>query len=232
MEKYEHITEALQRTEVLRFPKQKLATFGITNIRYYIITEPLINELIDNRENDLVIREGKVVAEKPQIITPYYLNNMFSGFEHGQEYTEYVREQYNNNPGLLYKYKNDFKKMEIISEKLEVVVENLQVSLDNSGDPLTTIIKGVNRYWDISLMKFIFDLTTSSLVNNIADLNSRGLLTVDSTGLPRDARVKIENLFDDVKKGRTDPSVLKKELDCWGVFKEYENRFLDLFSKR
>jgi len=232
MDNEELIKYAMLNTQVLRFPQQKLATFGITNINYYIITDPIINELVPSDTGDLIVREGKVIAEKPQIITSCYLKNLFPGFEHGEEYSQYVRENTDmNDPGLLYRYRNEFKKMEVVSSTLESVLERLEKTLDEKGDNLSTIIKGVNRCWDISLMKFIFELTTSSLINNIKDLNRRGLLTIDKGGLPGEARVKIENLFRDVKNGKADPSVLKKELDCWGVFREYENRFLDLFVK-
>jgi hypothetical protein len=229
----EDIEYAITNSSVLRKPKQKIATFGVTNIKYFIITDPIINNLIESKEEDLVLREGKVIAERPQIITPNYLKSLFHGFDHGEEYTEFVRENYSlNNPGLLYKYKNEFQNMSVVSGPLAILVERLENEIDKIEDSLTTIIKGVNAYWDISLMKFIFDLTTSSLADNIMDLSRRGLLTIDNTGLPKDAKVKIENLFREVKAGRADAKLLKKELDLWGVFKEYENRFLDLFTKR
>ncbi|OQA19050.1 MAG: hypothetical protein BWY64_01125 [bacterium ADurb.Bin363] len=227
------INEAIINTVIIRYPKQKLATFGVTNIKYFIITEPLINTLLEKTEEDVVVREGKVIAERPQIITPYYLKSLFQGFEHGDEYTDYIREiQGTDISGLLYTYKNDFANMTIVSGTIETVIEKIEYDLDKEGDPLTAIIKGINKYWDISLMKFIFDLTTTSLASNISDLSRRGLLTADKGGLPRDARIKIENLFREVKAGRGSPGELKKELDLWGVFREYENRFLDLFSKK
>jgi hypothetical protein len=229
----ELIKYAMMNTHVLRAPSQKIATFGITNIKYYIITEPIINEILKENNEDWIIREGKVIAEKPQIITPFYLNNLFHGFEHGEEYTEFLRQRNSDtSPGLLYKYRNDFKSMTVVSETIELILERLEKEIDESSDNLTTIIKGFNACWDVSLMKFIFELTTSSLINNITDLNRRGLLNVDNAGIPRDARMKIENLFKAVKEGKAEPGVLKKELDCWGVFDEYERRFLDLFVKK
>jgi hypothetical protein len=227
------IQYAITNSCVLRQPQQKIATFGVTNIKYFIITDPIINNLVQNQQDDLILRKGHVIAERPQIITPYYLKSLFDGFDHGDEYTEFIQENYSaNNAGLLYKYKNEFHNMSVVSGPLDLLVERLEQEIEKEGDSLTTIIKGVNTYWDISLMKFIFDLTTSSLANNIIDLNRRGLLNVDNSGLPGDAKIKIENLFREVKAGRVAPNILKKELDLWGVFKEYENRFLDLFIKR
>jgi len=44
-------------------------------------------------------------------------------------------------------------------------------------------------------------------------------------------RQRIEKLFDQAAKDRSKAFELKQELDRLGVFKEYEDRFLDLFKK-
>jgi len=45
------------------------------------------------------------------------------------------------------------------------------------------------------------------------------------------ARIRLEELFEAAVKDRTKAFELKQELDRLGVFKEYEDRFLDLFKK-
>lgn len=50
--------------------------------------------------------------------------------------------------------------------------------------------------------------------------------------LPVSAKKKIEEFFGFAQKDITKASELKKELDNWGVYKDYEDRFLDLFKKR
>ena len=58
-----------------------------------------------------------------------------------------------------------------------------------------------------------------------------GLLTTSaSTGVPQGAIQKIEQLFFQVSKG-LDPGELKQELDRWGLFEHYQDRFLKLFKK-
>ncbi len=52
------------------------------------------------------------------------------------------------------------------------------------------------------------------------------------TKLPQSAREKIEKLFAESKKDITLASELKKQLDHWNVYKEYEDKFLDLFKKK
>lgn len=45
------------------------------------------------------------------------------------------------------------------------------------------------------------------------------------------ARARIESLFEHAKRDRSKAVALKQELDRLGVFKNYENRFLDLFRQ-
>jgi len=51
------------------------------------------------------------------------------------------------------------------------------------------------------------------------------------TKLPQSITEKIENLFKDAGKEIEKASELKEELDHWNVYKDYEDRFLDLFKK-
>ncbi len=75
------------------------------------------------------------------------------------------------------------------------VVAKLNAEIDKRGDPLTSIIKGEDEFWDVSLMKFIYEMTRSSLRNNLWQMGSRGLLDIDAEGIPVDARVRIDELF-------------------------------------
>ncbi len=52
------------------------------------------------------------------------------------------------------------------------------------------------------------------------------------TKLPESARKRIDELFKLAGNDLSRASELKKELDLWSVFKEYEDRFLDLFRKK
>ncbi|MFP4681549.1 MAG: PAC2 family protein [Chitinispirillaceae bacterium] len=48
--------------------------------------------------------------------------------------------------------------------------------------------------------------------------------------IPREARMNIEKLFREAAQDRSRAVELKEELDRWGLFRRFENRFLDLFS--
>ncbi|TRZ51491.1 MAG: hypothetical protein D4S01_04680, partial [Dehalococcoidia bacterium] len=128
--------------------------------------------------------------------------------------------------------KNEPKELNIVSDNLLSVVDKLNAELDEGGNPLTSIIKGQDELWDVSLMKFIYEVTRSSLPSNLSQMRTRGLLNVDSSGVPADARLRIEELFAKTLRGEIEPGELKVELDRWNLFEEYEDRFLALFKKR
>lgn len=228
------IQVAMEQTQVIRPPKQDLSTFGCTSIRYYLITEPSYCELdgLTDRREESVIREGRIVAERPKIVTPTYLATMFEGFEHGKQYAEYIMRRYGpNEPGLLYRYRNEGSNVNIVSGTVDEVVARLKQTLDGDHDNLAAIVRGVDEMWDVSLMKLVHDVARQSLRANVADMYQRGLLSVDKRGLPRDARVAIEELFLKVDRSEIEPRLLKAELDAWNVFEEYEDRFLGLFRR-
>jgi hypothetical protein len=225
------IKQVAERTSVLRSPRQSLATFGITAISYYLVSEPVYDELL-GESHETVVRHGKVTAERPQIVTPFYLLNLFRGFDHGEEYANYLANSYgSDSPGLMYSYRNDLEDTSIVSEPVMAVAARLADELEREGENMAAVIRGVDHLWDVSLMKFMFELTVSSLGQNVAELAHGGLLGMDR-GLPRAARAHIDELFSGVARGEINPTDLKRELDRWGVFKEYEDRFLDLFRRR
>lgn len=226
------ISYAIRHTEVLRPPNQTLATFGTTNIYYYLVTIPTYSELIDNTD-ETVLREGRVITERPQVITASYLINLEGFSEHAREYLKAMASEHGaHTPGIYYKYRNEPKDLTIIPSPLESVVDRINEKINREGNQLSSIIKGVDEMWDVSLMKFIYDVTRDSLEHHMAELGSRGLFDIDRSGIPRDARNRIDELFSLVSSGEADPSKLKLELDRWGLFGEYEDRFLNLFRKR
>ena len=227
----ERIKYTVQHTEILRPPKQSLATFGTTNIYYYLVTEPAYSELVKS-VTETVVREGRVIAQRPRIVTPYYLSRLEGFSSDAKRYFDMLLKAYGSNaPGLFYTYRNEPKELNIVSNNLLSVVEKLNAEIDKRGDPLTSIIKGEDELWDVSLMKFIYEVTKSSLPDNLSQMGSRGLLDIDAGGIPVDARLRIDELFARVLKGEVEPGELKAELDHWDLFEEYEDRFFAIFKR-
>jgi hypothetical protein len=231
MESDEKIRNAVRNTRIVRAPKQTLATFGTTSVYYYLVAEATYSELIDNSET--VIREGRVIAERPKIVTPSYLSRVQGFSPEAKKYFEMLMNEYDaNSPGLFYAYRNEPKELNVVSDNVVSVIEKLNTEIDEKGDPLISIIKGEDMLWDVSILKFIYEITSRSLSENVRQLNTQGLLKVDSSGLPADARIRIEALFKLVEKGELEPSELKTELDRWNVFTEYQDRFLSIFKRK
>ncbi len=155
----QRIEYAVKHTEILRPPKQSLATFGTTNVRYYLVTEPVYSDIIENVA-ETVIREGRVIAERPRIVTPYYLSRLEGFSPDAKRYFNGLLSTHGPDaPGMFYTYKNEPKELNIVSDNLLSVVSKLNAEIDRRGDPLTSIIKGEDELWDISIMKFIYEVT-------------------------------------------------------------------------
>jgi hypothetical protein len=228
----ERIEYAARHTEIIRHPRQHLATFGVTNIYYYLVTEPTYSE-ISNDTNETVIREGRVIAERPKIVTPYYLSHL-EGFSYdARQYFEKLMMMHGPKaPGLFYTYKNEPKGLNIVSDSWQVVVEKLNDEIDKKNDPLATIIKGQDDLWDVSLLKFIYEITSRSVGTNIAQMESRGLLGMSQSGVPVGVRQTIEDMFQQAYRGEIKAFELEQELNHWGVFEEYQDRFFALVKGR
>jgi hypothetical protein len=112
------------------------------------------------------------------------------------------------------------------------VVGKINEEIDKKNDPLSSIIKGQDDLWDVSLLKFIYEITSRSMQSNIRQLGSRGLLGMSPGGVPVGARQKIEDMFRQVAEGECKADVLEEELNRWGVFEEYQDRFFALVRGR
>ena len=225
--------KVLENTSIIRFPKQKLATFGNTSIKYYVITEPLY-KVIDSKSEEVVVRTGVVVAEKPAIITPFYAMHLQGFSEDAYEYfKELSSKSGQNSPGILYQYRNEPSEMEIVSGSPKEIATNIDSDLEKNKNDMSVVMIGIDEYWDVALLKFVYEVTANSITNNINEFSSRGLLDPDASlgGIPRDAVQKIEKLFSEAENGGSS-DILKLELDRWGVFEQYQDRFLDLFKRR
>ena len=223
---------AIEQTFVVRNPKQQLATFGSTTISYYVVTEPIYQELAPGEEEG-VIRTGKVVAARPAVVTPTYALNLQGFSPEAYEYIRHLAREYGpGSPGILYQYSNEAHKVEIVKGKPSEIANRISGDLESRQENLSVVMVGVDELWDIALLKFMYEFTSSSAKQNVRELQGQGLLDAQPHlgGVPRAAAHQIERLFIKVEQG-ADPELLKRELDRWGIFGYYEARFLNLFRK-
>jgi len=224
MEEEEKIKYVMKNTKLVRSPRQKLATFGSSVIDYWVVTE--IGEHLS------VVRDGKVVAERPRIVTPFYLANVDGFSEQAKRYLRMMAGENPHEQGIFYRYRNEPREMNVVSESMMRVIDKINARLDEEDNRLSTIIRGVEELWDVSLLMFIYELTRGSFDANVDEFRRMGSLNIDSIGVPRDARNYIEELFEHVRKDFSRAPELVAELNRWGLFPEYEDRFLALFKRR
>ena len=224
--------KAMEKTWIVRFPTQNLTTFGLTNISYYVVTEPIYGDL-DSSNEEGVVRSGRVIAERPTVVTPNYAINLSGFTSDAYQYFHHLAQEYGYNaPGILYQYKNEAHKMDIVSGAPIDTARRISQDLDRKNDNMAVVVVGVDELWDVSLLKFIYEFTSSSAAKNFQDLRGSGLLDPQPNygGVPRAAIDQVEKLFQDVENGG-DPEVLKRELVWWGLFDYYQDRFLNLFRR-
>ena len=223
--------KALERTWIVRFPKQRLATFGSTNVSYYVVTDPIYQEP-DASKQEGVVRTGKVIAERPAVVTPEYALHLQGFSDEAYEYLNFLAQEYGaKSPGDLYQYRNEADKMEIVSGAPAEIARRIGADLERREEDLSVVMVGVDEFWDIALLKFIYEYTSSSIGHNVQEFQSRGLLTPQPAygGVPAAATNQIEKMFREVEHGSGNPEILKGELDRWGLFDHFEDRFLRLF---
>ncbi|MDA1226960.1 MAG: hypothetical protein O3A33_03215 [Chloroflexi bacterium] len=231
MESQRDWMRAIEKTWIVRFPKQHLATFGTTNVAYYVVTEPIYQHLNSGRQEG-VIRTGRVIAEQPAIVTPYYAMNLKGFSSEAYEYLRYMSQTFgSNSAGVLYQYRNQADNTEIVTGYPDEIANRIGDDLDERKDDLAVVMVGVDEYWDVALLKFIYQFTSSSAGKNMQEFKSRGLLEPNPVygGVPRAATQEVERMFRDAENGSGNSDILKLELDRWGLFDYYQDRFLSLF---
>ena len=196
-----------------------------------MVTEPTYGELLPEQEAESVIRQGTVTSNRPSLVTPHYMLNLEGFSEDAYRYLEAMAHRYGpNSPGILYQYKSESRKMDIVSGAVFDVANRVARDLDAHDDDNAVVITGVDDLWDVSLFKFIYDYTSSSAVSNSREMEAMELLqSVPDLDVPVGVVKRIDELFQQVQQG-LDPGVLHRELVRWGLFKVYEARFFSLLD--
>ncbi len=165
---------AIENTQVILAPEQQIATFGSTSFNFY-----LISELMD-RVDQVRVRNGKIHAERPQILTPeHYCRLLLEGFgDKARRYVDQLREHLRNIAVLRYGFQ--FRKTDVteetIRDSVDAVINRTRHRVENANEPLSAIIQGVDDAWEVCLLKFTIDMIERSSGGNLGDFRKRGLL--------------------------------------------------------
>ena len=165
---------AIENTQVILAPERQIATFGSTSFNFY-----LISELMD-RVDQVRVRNGKIHAERPQILTPeHYCRLLLEGFgEKAQRYVDQLREHARNVAVLRYGFQ--FRKTDVteqtLRDSIDAVINRTKRRVESENEPLSAVIQGVDDALEVCLLKFTIDLIERSSGENLGDFRKRGLL--------------------------------------------------------
>ena len=165
---------AIENTHVIVAPERQIATFGNTSFNFY-----LISELMD-RVDRVRVRNGKLHAERPQILTPdHYTRLLLEGFgEQAQHYADQLRHSLRNIAVLRYGFQ--FRKTDVTEEmsrdSLDTVINRTRQRVEDGNEPLSAVIQGVDDAWEVCLLKFTIDMIERSSGGNLGDFRKRGLI--------------------------------------------------------
>lgn len=165
---------ALENTQVIVAPERRIESFGNTSFRFFLVTE-----LMDS-VNQVRIRNGRLEAHRPQIVTPGQLAEMMlEGFgTKAHEFAAWMEE--NRERFALLKYGFHVRKSDVeeslVHDPIEAVLDRVRAMVHASDDPLSAVIQGVDDAWEVCLLKFTVDLIQQSAGGNLGDFRRGGLL--------------------------------------------------------
>jgi hypothetical protein len=120
-----------------------------------------------------VVRKGKVKAEQPTLITPTYAMNLKGFSDEAYKYFSQVAHLYGaNSPGIMYQYNNEPENLEILSGNPNEIAHRISKELRDKKNDLSVVISGVDEFWDVALLKFIYEFTASSQNSSTPDITT------------------------------------------------------------
>jgi hypothetical protein len=220
---------AVNNTDIVLMPGRHLETFGSTVLNYR-----LISEMMDT-VNHVRIREGRIQAHQPHIITPEaYSETILEGFgEQAEQYVNWLKQHERDIRILQYGYtlKQEAFSEHIVTDNIQNVVDRIKGEVEAGGDPLTAVVQGVDDPWDVCLVKLFWEVIRQSAAANIRELQRRRMFE-DDGGVPHGVRNEIEGAFAAASKDPSLIEALAHTLQRYSLFEEYEDRFFSLVRGR
>lgn len=169
---------ALETTRVLHEPDRRIDTFGETRFEFQ-----LLSELMD-RSGEIRIRTGEVEAQRPRILRPeLYREIELEGFNPSARarFDRMVAKFRAEGKDLAFlQYGFQFRRgtvhEEIIHDTMDAVRARVLEDIRRTGNPALAVIEGVDDAWEISLLKFSFEMILRSHEINAFDFKRRGLI--------------------------------------------------------
>ena len=154
-------------------PSHRLETFGSTLVNYHLISE------LDDHPGKVRVREGRLEAHQPLVITPHVSDIETEGFgDEARAYLEFLKENEENLRILQYGYslKSDNFSEQIVTDRLSVVAARVKDEVIASNDKFAAVVQCVDDPWDVALVELWLREVNRSAGGNIKELQRRGKL--------------------------------------------------------
>ena len=153
-------------------PSHRLETFGNTLVNYTLISE------LEDYPGKIRIREGRLEAHQPQIITPKSILETIGFSDEANAYLEYLREHEDDLRILRYGYclKSDKFNEYVVTDPMSAVAERVKAEVLAKGDPFAAVLEGVDEPWDVSLVVLWMNEVQRSAKTNLKELQEKGRL--------------------------------------------------------
>ena len=222
----DNIWYAVNQTRIITEPRNTLETFGVTRVRYYIVSEVM------DSVNQVKVHEGLIISEKPSIITPsHFAQQILDGFgSEAREYADWLTQHGEFVKILQYglQIRKEEIKEETVSGSLGEVLGRVMDMTQNSND-MSTVIQGVENMWEISLMKFMQGFIEKSVGKNFHELQTHEQMMQEQA--EKNALNEIEEEFYHARGHKQKILDLGSKLQDIGLFGKYEDRFYALLRE-
>ena len=220
---------AVNNTSVIVAPQRHLETFGNTLINYH-----MVSELMD-QVGQVRVREGRMQAMRPQIVTPTaYSSMILDGFgEQAEKYLEWLREHEDQVRILRYGYslRQESFSEHLVTDNVDAVVERVKQDVAGRNDPFSAVIKGVDDPWDVCLVRLFWQVIQNSAQANFREMAAKRMFEIQD-GLPHGVRDEIEGAFQAAGRDVALIKPLGRLLQQYNVFDQYQDRFFALVKGR
>lgn len=178
MPNQDDIQYAMETTRVLHEPDHRIQTFGETRFEFQLLSEPM------DQVGKVRIRTGEVEAMKPRILRPEpYRDIELEGFDDSARarfdaLVDKLKQQGQDLAFLQYgfRFKRGAVNEELIHDSIEAVRERVLEDIRRTGNPSRAIIEGVDDTWEVSILKFSFEMILRSHQINAFDFKRKGLI--------------------------------------------------------
>ncbi len=219
---------AAENTVIVRPPSKTLETFGSTLVNYHLVAE-----LADDPRK-VRIREGRLEAHRPSIITPErFAQDDLQGFgEEARRYYDFLKQNEDTIRILQYGYnlKQEAFSEQIVTDSVKSVVEKITESVNAANDPFAVVIKGVDKAWDVCLVKFFWMAVNASAPVNVREIEAARKQEMMSS-VPRGVQSEIETAFQRAERNPALVNELGRYLHSKGLFEQYQDRFFNLIRR-